>query len=135
MRDEGHIWIRTIRTIAIFAGVFGVLTIKEGGSVLFGGAEAGAYVPFVLWFNFLAGFVYIITAVGLWLHKSWAALLSVLLASTTAMVFAAFVIHVTSGGAYEMRTVWAMTLRTSVWTVIAILACAILGCGSAWYEE
>ena len=128
MRVERHIWSWTIRAVAFFAGVFGVLTIKEGSSVLFGGAEAGAYVPFVLWFNFLAGFVYIIAAVGLWLHRHWAVLLSVLLASTTAMVFAAFGIHVANGGAYEMRTVWAMTLRTSFWAVIAILASASLGC-------
>ena len=128
MRAEGHrTWI--VRAISLFAGLFGVLTIKEGGSVLFGGAEAGAYVPFVLWFNFLAGFVYIITAVGLWLHKRWATLLSILLAVATALVFAAFGIYVANGGAYEMRTVWAMTLRTSFWTVIAILASTILGYG------
>lgn len=49
------IWVVTV--IAI---VFGLLTIKSGGSVLFvdGTAreDAGNYVPFVLWFNFLAGF-------------------------------------------------------------------------------
>jgi len=125
MKAEGHNWIWTVRAVSLLAGLFGVLTIKEGGSVLFSGAEAGAYVPFVLWFNFLAGFIYIITGVGLWLHKRWATLLSVLLAVATAMVFAAFGIHVANGGAYEMRTVWAMTLRTSFWAVIAILASRI----------
>ena len=118
--------IRIIHAVSLFAGVFGALTIKEGGSVLFGGAEAGAYVPFVLWFNFLAGFVYIIAAVGLWMHKRWAAWLSVLLAVMTAIIFAAFGVHVAGGGAYEMRTVWAMTLRTSFWAVIAILAFVML---------
>jgi hypothetical protein len=128
MRAEGHrIW--TVRAVSLFAGLFGVLTVKEGGSVLFGGAEAGAYVPFVLWFNFLAGFVYIITAVGFWLQKRWAILLSVLLAVATATVFSAFGIHIANGGAYEMRTVWAMTFRTCFWTGIAILAFTILGHG------
>ena len=48
---------------AIAAGVFGVLTLYSGGMALFGGelarAAVGNAVPFVLWFNFLAGFAYI----------------------------------------------------------------------------
>lgn len=47
MKAEGHNWIWTVRVVSLIAGLFGVLTIKEGGSVLFSGAEAGAYVPFV----------------------------------------------------------------------------------------
>jgi hypothetical protein len=38
------------------------------------------------------------------------------------LVFALFGLHVATGGAFEMRTVWAMTLRTAVWTAIAVLA-------------
>ena len=34
----------------------------------------------------------------------------------------AFGIHVADGGAFEMRTVWAMTLRSVVWIIIATLA-------------
>ena len=34
---------------------------------------AGHYVPFVLWFNFLAGFAYIVAGVGLWMRRRWAA--------------------------------------------------------------
>ncbi|WP_425478346.1 hypothetical protein [Stenotrophomonas pictorum] len=51
------IWMRVVSLIAIG---FGLMTIWEGGAVLFvdGAARqaAGHYVPFVLWFNFLAGF-------------------------------------------------------------------------------
>lgn len=43
-----------------FAIGFGLLTLKSGGSVIFidGPARlaAGNYLPFVVWFNFLAGF-------------------------------------------------------------------------------
>jgi hypothetical protein len=67
------IWIRVIALIAIG---FGLLTIKEGGAVLFfngpARAAAGHYVPFVLWFNFVAGFAYLIAGVGLWLLRCWA---------------------------------------------------------------
>ena len=54
---------------ALVALVFGALTVTSGGKVLFGSeatrAAAGAYVPFVLWFNFLAGFAYVAAGVGL----------------------------------------------------------------------
>ncbi|HCF2751418.1 TPA: hypothetical protein NIB35_006709, partial [Pseudomonas aeruginosa] len=58
--------------ISLLAIGFGLLTLREGGAVLFvdGAARqaAGHYVPFVLWFNFLAGFAYIVAGVGLWMR-------------------------------------------------------------------
>ena len=52
-----------LRALALLAIAFGALTIKEGGDVLFGQdaarVAAGDYVPFVLWSNFLLGFVYV----------------------------------------------------------------------------
>ena len=87
-----QIWV-----ISLVAIGFGLLTIKEGGTILFGDgvarAAAGNYVPFVLWFNFLAGFA-----------------------------FAALGEYVDSGAAYEWRTVIAMSLRTLVWVTIAAIA-------------
>ena len=112
-----------IRAVSLVAVAFGLLTIKEGGTILFGNeaarAAAGSYVPFVLWFNFLAGFVYVIAGAGLWARRRWAAWLSLLLAAATAAVFAAFGTYVAFGGAYELRTVIAMALRTLVWVTIA----------------
>ena len=115
------VWI-----VTIVALVFGILTIKSGGSVLFidGPARqaAGNYVPFVLWFNFLAGFAYLLAGVGLFMQKSWAPRLSIFIAVTTAMVFALFGLHILNGGAFEDRTVVAMSLRTIVWVSIATFA-------------
>ena len=116
----------TIWVISVIAVVFGVMTLKEGGAVLFGSGEAraaaGNYVPFVLWFNFLAGFAYVAAGVGIWLERRWAALLALFVAAATALVFAAFGAHVLAGGAYETRTVVAMSLRTLVWVAIARIA-------------
>ena len=116
----------SIWVISLIAVGFGLLTIKEGGTILFGNAAAraaaGNYVPFVLWFNFLAGFAYVIAGIGLWRQQRWAAWLAAAIAVATALTFAAFGAHVASGGAYEQRTVIAMSLRTLVWTVIAVLA-------------
>ncbi|MBK7282563.1 hypothetical protein [Candidatus Aalborgicola defluviihabitans] len=120
---QRSVWVRVISLVAVG---FGLLTIKEGGTVLFGGeaarASAGNYVPFVLWFNFVAGFAYVIAGAGLWMQQRWAALLAVAIVAATALTFAAFGVHVYFDGAYEPRTVIAMSLRTLVWAVIAAVA-------------
>ena len=122
LMQEGRFWIRAVALVAV---AFGLLTIKEGGTVLFGGEAAreaaGRYVPFVLWFNFTAGFAYVLAGVGLWLRERWAAWLAIAIAAATALVFIAFGIYIQSDGAHETRTVIAMTVRTAVWAVIAVL--------------
>jgi hypothetical protein len=102
--------------------IFGLLTIVSGARALFGGVDMGAVVPFVLWFNFVAGFAYVLTGIGLWRGTNWAPMLSLGIAAATAAVFAAFLWHVGSGGAWEIRTMGAMILRTGIWIAIAILA-------------
>lgn len=120
----------SIWAISLLALVFGLLTIKEGGAVLFGDdaarTAAGKYVPFVLWFNFAAGFAYVIAGIGLWQQKRWALWLAAAIAAATAITFAALGMHINSGGAYEQRTVIAMSLRTLVWVVIASVAAQAL---------
>jgi hypothetical protein len=115
-----------LRLAALAAVAFGLLTLKEGGTILFGDASAraaaGNYVPFVLWFNFLAGFAYVIAGVGLWMQRRAAAWLALAIVVATALVFVAFGAHVYGGGAYEPRTVIAMSLRTLVWAAIAAIA-------------
>lgn len=117
---------------AVGAIAFGALTLISGGSALFGSAATraafGDAVPFVLWFNFLSGFVYMIAGVGLFLWRRWAAQLSALLAGAILTVFAVFGLHVASGGAFEMRTVAAMMLRSAVWVAIAIASCRAFNC-------
>ena len=111
------------RVAAGAALVFGALTIVSGSRVLFGGAAAqaaaGDFVPFVLWFNFLSGFVYVLAGAGIAMGRRWAARLSIALAVAIATVFALFGLHVFQGGPFEMRTVGAMSLRLVVWIVIA----------------
>ena len=115
------IWIMT--AIAV---VFGLLTIKSGGSVLFvdgiAREEAGNYVPFVLWFNFLAGFAYLLAAAGLFVRKYWAVWISVSIAVSTIVIFVLLGIHILNQGVYEFRTLVAMSLRTAVWSLIATFA-------------
>ncbi len=115
-----------IKIAGAVAVLFGLLTLISGGKALFGGPEAraavGNAVPFVLWFNFLAGFVYVLAGAGLFVLRPWAATLAAAIAGATLLVFVAFGIHVWLGGAYEMRTVGAMTLRSAVWLAITAIA-------------
>lgn len=110
--------------IAGIAVVFGAVTILAGGRALFGGpaaqAAVGNAVPFVLWFNFLSGFAYVLAGVGIALRKPWVGRLATALAVAIVAVLALFGWHVFRGGAYEMRTVGAMALRAAVWIGIAV---------------
>ncbi len=115
------IWI-----LAVIAVLFGLLTIKSGGQVLFGGSSyqkaAGNYVLFVVWFNFIAGFVYLVAGAGIWLRQRWAVWLSLLIVIATLIAFAFFGLHIFKGGEYETRTVAAMSLRSLVWISIFIFS-------------
>lgn len=122
LKLKRSIWIWAT---ALFVMLFGLLTIISGESVLFNAQAqqtAGNYAAFVVWFNFLAGFAYVIAGMGLWLLWRWSIWLSLLIAGTTLTIFAVFGGHILSGGAYEMRTVAAMGLRSVVWLVISLIA-------------
>jgi hypothetical protein len=112
---------RLLRALAAVAIAFGLLTIFSGGRALFGSPEAraavGNAVGFVLGFNFLAGFAYVASGLGLWRRRRWGAWLALAIAAGTAIVAAAFAWHVAKGGAYETRTVGALALRLSFWVL------------------
>ncbi|MBK7578873.1 MAG: hypothetical protein IPI67_01590 [Myxococcales bacterium] len=114
---------------------FGLATLAEGGGVLFGGpaarAEAGNVVPFVLVFNFAAGFIYVVAGAATLARRAWAVWLARALALATGLVFVAFGVHVIGGGAFEVRTVVAMTLRTLFWVVQALALPSLLRRGSS----
>jgi hypothetical protein len=115
-----------LRWTGITAIIFGVATLFSGGAALFGPSAArdmlGAIVPYVLWFNFLSGAVYIATGIGLLRRRASGARLSLLLAVAITLVVGAFCWHVATGGAYEMRTVGALILRSGFWIFAAVLS-------------
>lgn len=123
---------RGLLALGLVSVVFGLVSLKEGGAVLFvEGASrhaAGHYVPFVVWFNFLAAFAYVAAGVGITLGRVWAARLALGLAGASAIVFGLFGVSALMGGAYEQRTVGAMTIRTLFWLLVGWRACAVLRC-------
>jgi hypothetical protein len=103
--------------------VFGVATIVSGAGTLFGPQEvraaAGAVVQFVLWFNFLAGFAYLVGAYALYRRRRWALGAAATIAGATAIVAIAFTVYTVSGGAFSWRTPGALLLRFGFWMAIA----------------
>lgn len=120
--------------LGVSAIVFGVMTLISGGKVLFGGvaarADAGAVVDFVLLFNFGAGFAYILAGVGAATRQRWSVHLARFLAGATLVIFAAFGVHITLAGAFETRTVAAMTLRSAFWIGQALTLAHIFNSGA-----
>jgi len=129
--DRTAVWRWIAGGLAI---AFGIATLVEGGHVIFGGpdaqAEAGNVVPFVLLFNFGAGFVYVLAGVATVARRAWAVWVARVVAVTTVLVFAAFGVHVLQGGAYEARTVVAMSIRSAFWVAQALMLPALLRSGS-----
>lgn len=111
--------------LAAVALVFGVATIKAGGDVLFFSEQArsaaGNYVPFVLWANFIGGFLYVAAGLLIFLNSTQALRLSAFIAAMTVAVLVALGIHIAVGGAYEMRTLAAMVFRSAIWVAIALI--------------
>ncbi len=109
---------------------FGLATLAEGGHVLFGGpearAEAGNVVPFVLMFNFGAAFAYVAAGVATLAGRAWAVWLARAIAAATLLVFLAFGVHALQGGAFETRTLVAMTVRTLFWAAQSLTLPALL---------
>ncbi|MCG3211055.1 MAG: hypothetical protein FOGNACKC_04692 [Anaerolineae bacterium] len=119
---NSSVWVKAA---ALFAVIFGILTVISGGRVLVSDAAqqaAGDYVGFVLWFNILAGFFYVIAGSSLWAGHSWSVKLALAIAAATLLVLFLFAIHVLTGGAYELRTLVALILRVVVWAGIYLIA-------------
>lgn len=119
--------MRALPPLGVFAMLFGTLTVFSGARGLFGPAAAqaalGQVVPWVLWFNFVAGFAYVAVGWGLWRGvPRWALRGSVLLAACTGAVALALGLHIAQGGGFEMRTVAAMVLRLGFWGAVVWVA-------------
>ncbi len=83
-------------------------------------SAAGDAVPVVLWFNFLAGFVYVLGAIALYKFAVWAQRIAWVIGICTALVFVILIALALGGAPFEWRTVGAMTIRSGFWLAIAI---------------
>lgn len=129
------VWVSkpAIKVLGGIAILFGIVTLISGGSALFVLHEiaepAAKIVPFVLYFNFAAGFAYIVTGAGLILLRPWSPAFAAAIALVTSVVFAGLGAWILAGNAYEVRTVVAMSLRAAFWWSVS--AVSIVG-SRAW---
>lgn len=104
---------------------FGLLTLFMSGSVIFDlfdiRARQGDYVLFIVWVNFVSGFLFLIAAVAFFKKKAWSYLPLMASLGILAVAFIVLLIYIERGGAYEAKTIAAMILRLSV-----SLACAVV---------
>lgn len=107
-----------LKVAAVIITLFALITLFMSTSVifdLFGIREKeGNYVLFVVISNFIAGFLYLFAAYGLFTEKTWATKL--LLITTTILVvsFIGLLIHANTGGIYEQKTIKAMLSRIAI---------------------
>jgi hypothetical protein len=99
---------RSLTVAAISRNRLRSLDDLSGGRALFGGADMGAVVPFVLWFNFLAGFAYVAAGLGLWYPQAGQRAFRLPSHWQPQLVFATFLWHMSRRAmglrAFEART-------------------------------
>jgi hypothetical protein len=90
---------------------------------LFGIREKeGNYVLFIVVANFVAGFLYLLSAYGMFTTKPWAFRLLLIITGMLIIAFVGLMIHVNQGGIYETQTIKAMIFRISLSAVFAGIA-------------
>lgn len=104
-----------LKSATVIITLFALITLFMSTSVIFDlfgiRAKEGNYVLFVVVSNFIAGFLYLFSAYGLFTEKVWATKL--LLITTTILIvsFIGLLIHANTGGIYEQKTIKAMLSR------------------------
>lgn len=117
-----------LKAAAVIITLFALITLFMSTSVifdLFGIREKeGNYVLFVVVSNFIAGFMYLFAAYGLFTEKKWTTKL--LLITTTLLIvsFVGLLIHANTGGIYEQKTIKAMLSRIAITSAFT---------GISWY--
>lgn len=112
--------------IAITLIGFASATLFMSNSVVFDWFEIrekeGDYVPFIVYTNFIAGLLYLISAYGLIKAQKWTfrILIGTALLLVTALI--ALALHINSGGIFELKTVGALIFRIALTIVFSGLA-------------
>lgn len=107
-----------VATFGVALLVLGVMTLLTGGKVILGVEAAvavhGDFVPFVVWGNVGLGPLYLLAGGGMLARRRWAGRLAQGVALATLLLAFAFGLHILAGGAYEVHTAVALTVRFSV---------------------
>lgn len=111
--------VKIVKHITIIALIgFGLLTLFLSSSVIFDWfgirEKEGNYVLFIVWANFISSIIYLTSAYGFIKSKKWTSKLLTTSVAILVLAFIGLLIHIYSGGIYEVKTVKAMIFRTSI---------------------
>jgi hypothetical protein len=111
--------------IAIVLLAFAAVTVFMSSSVIFDWfgirEKEGDYVPFIVWTNFIAGFLYLISAYGLFKAQNWAfwIMLGTILFLMIALIVLA--LYINYGGVFEIKNVGAMMIRIGFTIALTVI--------------
>ncbi len=118
--------MKLLKFAAIGLTLFALLTLFMSGSVIFDlfgiRQKEGNYVLFIVVSNFIAGFLYLFGAYGLFTSRVWTTRLLTITTGILIVSFFGLLFHINSGGVYEAQTVKAMIFRISLTAVLTVLA-------------
>lgn len=109
---------KLVKIAAVVAVFFGLLTIIAGGGViadLFGMREKeGNYVSFVVWANFICGFLYLFASYGFFKRKKWTATVLSLTVWILIAAFIVLIVWILNKEPYETKTIFALSFRVLI---------------------
>lgn len=115
-----------LKITAAACGLFGLLTLVVGSSVIFDwfGIRQleGNYVLFIVYANVACAFLYLAAVYGLLKRKNWTVICLAIALLILITAFAKLMVHIQSGGIYETKTVKAMLFRIGVTAAFTAIA-------------
>jgi hypothetical protein len=110
------------RLAALLAIIPGLLSIKEGGSVLLGLVTKDyTILPWLVWYNVVLGFASVIVGIGLWREHKGSIKIATTILSLHGLVLIILIILFAFKASVSLISITAMLFRTSIWIAIVVL--------------
>lgn len=109
---------KIVKFAAIVSLLFGLITIFAGGSVIFDffgmRAKEGNYILFVVWANFICGFLYLFASYGFFKKKDWTKDILGIAIYILIAAFVVLIIWIINNKPFETKTIFALSFRILV---------------------
>ena len=114
-----------LKIIGGFLAIFGLIMVAMTTSVmfdLFGVRELeGNFVMSVVIANWIAGVLYLIAAYGIFKNQKWTYIPLLISAITLIISFIFLQVHIQDGGAFEEKTIKALSIRIVLSLIFAMI--------------
>ena len=110
------------RLASLLVIILGLLSIKEGGSVLLGLVTKDyTILPWLVWYNVVLGFASVIIGIGLWRERKGSIKIATTILSLHGLVLIILIILFVFKAPVSLISITAMLFRTSVWIAVIVL--------------